>query len=137
VPQHRVFARIEPAIGGRDRFTETDDERRYRAVGMAADAVNHACRTAGLPEFPDAALEVSVHVLAREHGQKLVVIEKIVELPALDLLHPAIGASNQSRHRNDGVEKRVVAKIQISSGDPCRLCAPSVSGFVIPHDDFP
>jgi hypothetical protein len=29
VPQDLAFARVEPAIGGRHRVTETDDKRAY------------------------------------------------------------------------------------------------------------
>ncbi len=137
MPQDLFLARVETAIGGRDGFADADDKGTDRAVGMAAKAVNDRCWTAGLPELSDATLEMRLDVLAREHGQKRPLVEKIEELPALDFLHPTVGPGDQGCHRNDGVQKLIVPKIHVGSDELGLLRAPPVFGFLFPHDFVP
>ena len=137
MPQDLFLARVETAIGGRDGFADTDDKGTYRARGMAAEAVKDRGWTAGLPELSDATLEMRLHVLPREHGQKRLLIKKIEELPALDFLHPSVGAGDQGGHRNDGVQNLIVPKIQVCSDELRLPCTQPVFGFLFPHDSVP
>ena len=102
-------------------------------VRLAMETVHDSESTTGLPEFSDAALEMRLHVVAGENGEKVALIEEIEQLPSLDLLHPSVGVRDQGRHRNEGVHYLVVAQIRVR-GDVLRpVCARPASRFSFRH----